>query len=166
MAPAVAMTVEAANAGTWFTQALELRAPPAVRPVGWLHETLVIGRVVRLGLREIQRNRKRLVEAEARRPDGAVTGGAVRRVVRRVAGEARFLSSRQQHDDMASFMALFRAYFWFLVVAAAVGTAYAVNEYLLVTRVLDPRWLAVGGFGALLVVFFFAFQRSAPRTRE
>lgn len=62
---------------------------------------------------------------------------------------------------MASFMSVFRAYFWFLVTAVIVGGAYAVNEYLLKTRAVDPRWLAVAGFAALLVVFFFAFQRSA-----
>lgn len=65
MAPELAMTVEAANGGTRFTQTIELRALPAVRPVGWLLETLVIERAMRSGLRATQRNLKRLVESEA-----------------------------------------------------------------------------------------------------
>lgn len=65
MAPELTMTVAAANGGTRFTQAIELRAFPSVRPLGWLLETFLIKRAMRSGLRETQRNFKRLVEAEA-----------------------------------------------------------------------------------------------------
>lgn len=58
------MTFEERDGGTRFTQELEFRALPAVRPLGWLLEKLFIERAMRSGLQETQRNLKRLAETE------------------------------------------------------------------------------------------------------
>ena len=64
MTPELTMEVEPVDGGTRFTQSIEFRALPSMRPVGWLLETLVIRRAMRSGLQDTQRDFKRLVEAE------------------------------------------------------------------------------------------------------
>lgn len=65
MRPELSMTFEALEGGTRFTQELQFRALPAVRPLGWVLEQVFIKRAMRSGLRQTQRNLKRLAEADA-----------------------------------------------------------------------------------------------------
>jgi carbon monoxide dehydrogenase subunit G len=60
----LAMTFEARDDETQFTQELSVRALPRFRPLGWLLETVLIKRAMRSGLGETQRNLKVLVEAD------------------------------------------------------------------------------------------------------
>lgn len=64
MTPELTMIFEERNGGTRFTQELEFKALPAVRPVGWLLEQLFIKRAMRSGLQTTQENLKSLAETE------------------------------------------------------------------------------------------------------
>lgn len=64
MQPELTMLFEEREAGTRFTQSMEFRVFPRVRPLGWLLETLFIKRAMRSGLQETQANLKRIVESE------------------------------------------------------------------------------------------------------
>lgn len=65
MKPELTMTFEEHDGATRFTQELRFRALPRASALGWLLEQLVIKRAMQSGLRETQRNLKRLAEAEA-----------------------------------------------------------------------------------------------------
>lgn len=58
------MTFEDRNGKTRFTQELEFRALPAIRPLGWLLERVFIKRVMQSGLRATQENLEMLAETE------------------------------------------------------------------------------------------------------
>jgi carbon monoxide dehydrogenase subunit G len=64
MQPELTMTFEEFDDGTRFTQSMEFKAFPRVRPLGWVLEQLFIKRSLRSGLRETQDKLKRLVESE------------------------------------------------------------------------------------------------------
>lgn len=64
MTPELTMIFEERNGGTRFTQEIEFKALPAVRPLGWLLEQVFIKRAMRSGLQTTQENLKSLAETE------------------------------------------------------------------------------------------------------